>query len=140
GGDVVGLTRLAGVGKFRRYQWLREHLSPRGHFGHTHLWFTLDAAAWESMLEEDRHLRPEQAGRACAGATPAGEIADGAPAVFPELSRTEGLVLCVTARARIDLALFDDDGTVAIGPSDKPLRDQPLLRPRQQSSYPLPPP
>ena len=38
GDDVFDLNQLAGVGKFRQHLWLREHLSPRAHFGHTHLW------------------------------------------------------------------------------------------------------
>ena len=138
GDDVFELNHLAGVGKFRQHQWLREHTSPRAHFGHTHLWFTVDAATYDRMLEEDRHLRAgEDVAGVCAGAVPAGAIADGAPAVLPELGRTEGLILCVTAPARLDLGLFGDEGTIAVGPAGQPLRDQPLVRPGQQSWYRL---
>ncbi|PYQ54107.1 MAG: hypothetical protein DMF78_07260 [Acidobacteria bacterium] len=107
GDNVFELNHLAGVGKFRQHQWLREHASPRAHFGHTHLWFRLDAAT------------------------------DGAPAVFPELGRTDGIVLCLTAPTRLDLGLFGDEGTIVLGAADQPLRDQPLVRPGQQSWYRL---
>jgi len=138
GENVFDLNRLAGVGKFGQHRWLREHASPRAHFGHTYLWFTVSPALWERLLEEDRHLRPSPLDPAlCAGAVAAGTIADGAPAVFPELSRTEGLALCLTVvgPGHVDIGLFDDEGTVAIGPGGQPLRDQPLLRPGQQSWY-----
>ncbi len=138
GENVFDLNRLAGVGKFAQHRWLREHASPRGHFGHTYLWFTVDPALWERLLDEDRHLRPSPAdAQLCQGAEPAGSLADGAPALLPELSRTEGLVLCLTVAGpgRVDLALVGDEGTAAIGPGGEPLRDQPLLRPRQQAWY-----
>jgi hypothetical protein len=137
GDNVFELNRLAGVGKYRQHAWLREHASPRAQFGHTYLWFTLSAADYDRMLEEDRRLRPDPG--ACAGAAAAGAITSGEPAVFPDLSRTEGLVLCLTTPARSDIGLFDDDGMIAIGPADQPLRDQPLVRPGQQSWYRLDP-
>lgn len=140
GDNVFDLNRLAGVGKFRQHLWLREHVSPRAHFGHTYLWFVIDPATYERMLDEDRHLRPSAADLGlCAGAEAAGSLVDGGPAMLPELSRTEGLVLCVTAPGRIDLGLIGDEGTIALGPAAEALRDQPLLRPGQESWYRLEP-
>ena len=140
GDDVFDLNQLAGVGKFRQHLWLREHLSPRAHFGHTYLWFTVDAALYERLLDEDRHLRtgPDEA-RLCEGATPSAPVADGAWAAIPELARTEALMLCVAVPARADLGLFADEGTIVLGPAREPLRDQPLMRPGQQSWYRLEP-
>jgi dolichyl-phosphate-mannose-protein mannosyltransferase len=140
GDNVFDLNRLAGVGKFRQHLWLREHVSPRAHFGHTYLWFVVDPSTYDRMMEEDRHLRPSDAATGlCAEAAPAGAIADGGPAVMPELSRTQGLVLCVTASDRVDLGLRGDEGTIAVGPAGEPLRDQPLLRPGQETWYRLDP-
>jgi hypothetical protein len=138
GDDVFELNRLAGVGKVHQHEWLRGHATPRAHFGHTYLWFAVDEATYDRLLEEDRHLRagPEDTGP-CAGTLPAGTISDGTPAVFPPLSRTAGLVLCVTAPARMDVGLFDDEGTIVVGPAGQPLRDQPLVRAGQQSWYRL---
>jgi hypothetical protein len=138
GENVFDLNALAGVGKFRQHEWLRAHTSPRAHFGHTYLWVSLDPVTYERMVEEDRHLRPSAVDRQlCEGAAPAGALFDGAPAVLPDLDRTEGLVLCVTTPARLDLGLFGDEGTVVIGPGGQRLRDQPLLRPGQQTWYRL---
>jgi hypothetical protein len=136
GENVFDLNRLAGVGKFRQHLWLREHASPRAHFGHTYLWFTVTPALWERLLDEDRHLRPSSLdAQLCDGAAAAGPVVDGGTLVVPELSRTEGLVLCLTVAGpgHTDLALLGDEGTVAIGPGSEALRDQPLLRPGQQS-------
>jgi hypothetical protein len=133
---VFDLNYLAGVGRFRQHQWLRDHVSPRAHFGHTHLWLSIDPATYERLLEESRHLRPTAIdARLCAGATPEGPIVDGAAVSLPELGRTEGLILCVTTPARVDLGLMAEAGAVQLGPAGQPLRDQPGLGAGQQSWY-----
>src|SRR5262249_40125983 len=112
--------------------------SPRAHFGHTYLWFTVSPALWERLLDEDRHLRPTALdAQLCDGAAAPGPVVDGGTAVLPELSRTEGLVLCLTVAGPRpgDVARVGEEGTVAIGASGQPLRDQPLLRPGQQSWF-----
>ena len=71
GENVFDLNYLAGVGRFRQHQWLREHVSPRAHLGHTYLWLSIDPATYERLLDESRHLRPSAVdARLCAGATP----------------------------------------------------------------------
>jgi hypothetical protein len=137
---VFGLNVLAGVGKFRQHLWLREHVSPLAHLGDTYLWFHIDPATYERMLEEDRHLRPSAVdARLCEGAVPAGPIADGAPLVLPDLGRTEGRVLCLTAGARVDVGLIADQGSAVLGPGGQRLRDQPMLSEGEQAWYRLEP-
>jgi hypothetical protein len=140
GDNVLGLNVLAGVGKFRQHLWLREHVPPVAHLGHTYLRFHIDPATYERMLEEDRHLRPSAVdGRLCEGAVSAGPIVDGAPLVLPDFGRTQGMVLCLTARSRADVGLLADQGSAVIGPAAPPLRDQPLLREGDQAWYRLAP-
>jgi len=136
GENVFDLNYLAGVGRFRQHQWLREHVSPRAHFGHTHLWLSIDPPTYERLLEESRHLRPSAIdARLCAGAVPEVPIVDGAAASLPELGRTEGLILCVTTPVRIDLGLVAEAGSVQLGPAGQPLREQPALAAGQQAWY-----
>jgi hypothetical protein len=140
GDNIFGLNAAAGVGKFRQHLWLREHVPPRAHFGHTYLWFHLDPATYERMLEEDRHLRPSALqARLCETATAAGALGDGAPLELPDLGRTEGRLLCLTAAAPADVALIAGEGSVVVGPAAERLRDQPQLSAGQQSWYRLEP-
>jgi hypothetical protein len=140
GDNVFGLNILAGVGKFRQHLWLREHVSPVAHLGHTYLYFHVDPVTYGRMLQEDRHLRPADVDtRLCQGAIPAGPVVDGAPLVLPELGRTEGQVLCLTAGSRLDVGLIGDEGSVVVGPARERLRDQPLLSEGEQSWYRLEP-
>ena len=140
GDNVFGLNTAAGVGKFGQHRWLRENVRPLAHFGHTYLWFHLAPATYERMLEEDRHLRPSALEmRLCESATAAGALSDGAPLALPDLGRTEGRLLCLTAVARADVALIADQGSVVVGPAAERLRDQPQLGAGQQSWYRLEP-
>jgi len=136
GENVFDLNYLAGVGRFRQHQWLRDHASPRAHLGHTHLLFSIDPATYERLLEESRHLRPSaEDTRRCADATPAGPLVDGAVVSLPDLGRTEGLILCVTTPSRLDLGLIAEAGSIVLGPAGQPLREQPGLGAGQQSWY-----
>ena len=136
GENVFELNYLAGVGRFRQHQWLREHVSPRAHLGHTYLWFSIDPATYERMIEESRHLRPSDVdAQLCAGAAPAGPLVEGGAASLPDRGRTEGLMLCVTTPTRIDLGLIAEAGSVVLGPAGQPLREQSELRAGQQSWY-----
>lgn len=140
GDNVLSANALAGVGKFGQHRWLRDNVPPRAHFGHTYLWVRLDPATFERMMDEDRRLTPlAEDARRCEQASPGGTLRDGAPAELPSLGRTEALLLCVTTPGPLDLGLLGDQGTVVIGPARERLRDQPLLRPGQQSWYRLGP-
>jgi hypothetical protein len=140
GENVFDLNYLAGVGRFRQHQWLREHASPRAHLGHTYLWFSIDPATYERLLDASRHLRPSAVdARLCAGATPAGPLVDGGAASLPDLGRTEGLILCVTTPSRLDLGLIAEAGSVVLGPGGQPLREQSQLGAGQQAWYRLEP-
>jgi len=140
GENVFDLNYLAGVGRFRQHQWLREHVSPRAHLGHTFLWLSIDPATYERLLEESRHLRPSAVdARLCTGAAPLGPLVDGGAASLPDLGRTEGLILCLTTPSRIDLGLIAEAGSVVLGPGSQPLREQSQLGPGQQAWYRLEP-
>jgi hypothetical protein len=140
GDNVLGLNAAAGVGKFRQHLWLREHVAPRAQFGHTYLWFHIDPATYERMMEEDRHLRPSpRESRLCETATAGGAIAEGAPLDIPDVGRTEGRLLCLTAAAPADIALVAEAGSVVIGPAAERLRDQPQLSAGQQAWFRLSP-
>jgi hypothetical protein len=140
GENVFDLNYLAGVGRFRQHLWLREHASPRAHFGHTYLWFSIDPATYARLIAESRHLRPSAVdARLCTGATPAGPIVDGEAVSLPDLGRTEGLILCLTASSRSDVGLLADRGSVVLGPAREPLREQSQLGPGQQAWYRLEP-
>ncbi len=54
GHDTIDLNQLAGIWDFERYRWVREHLRPVGHLGHTYLLYEVDDATWRRFLEEDR--------------------------------------------------------------------------------------
>ncbi len=140
GDNVFSLNVLAGVGKFRQHLWLRENVPPLAHLGHTYLWLHVDPATYERMLEEDRHLRPAAVdARLCEGAAAVGPIADGAPLALPDLGRTEGLVLCLTAGSRVDVGLMVDQGSAVLGPGGQRLRDQAQLGEGEESWYRLDP-
>src|SRR6185503_15041172 len=53
GHNTFSLNALAGVWDFEQHRWLREHASPRGHFGHTYLWFQVDDELYSRFLQED---------------------------------------------------------------------------------------
>jgi hypothetical protein len=64
---------------------------------------------------------------------------DGEAVSLPDLGRTEGLILCLTASSRSDVGLLADRGSVVLGPAREPLREQSQLGPGQQAWYRLEP-
>ena len=121
--------------RFRQHQWLREHVSPRAHLGHTYLWFSIDPATYERLIEESR---PPPAVRDRRAAVRGGDACrvrswTARPPPLPDLGRTEGLILCVTTPSRIDLGLIAEAGSVVLGPGGQPLREQSAARRRASS-------
>jgi 4-amino-4-deoxy-L-arabinose transferase-like glycosyltransferase len=66
GRNVIDLNLVAGVGDFEPYRWLREHLRPDGHLGHTWLWYWIDGETYNRFLYDARRHTPDPfAGTVC---------------------------------------------------------------------------
>ena len=66
GRNVIDLNLVAGVGDFEQYRWLREHLRPGGHLGHTWLWYWIDDDTFNRFLYDARRRAPDPfAGTVC---------------------------------------------------------------------------
>jgi hypothetical protein len=61
GDNVFSLNVVAGAYNFEQHRWLREHLDPKDHLGHTYVWFWVDQAAYERFMSETRRLSPSPA-------------------------------------------------------------------------------
>jgi 4-amino-4-deoxy-L-arabinose transferase-like glycosyltransferase len=59
GHNTLDLNAVAGVFDFEQHRWLREHMVPGGHFGHTYLWYEVGNDAFDRFLDDARRLRPE---------------------------------------------------------------------------------
>jgi Dolichyl-phosphate-mannose-protein mannosyltransferase len=137
--NVIGVNALTGVATDRPHRWLREHVEPLGHFRHSYLWFDVDAATYERLLEEDRHLTasPEDAA-ACAGGQ--GHSVD--PATwkhFPRQKGTRAWRVCFEAGARVDVGLIDKGGGLNLGRREWKLRDWDRFRAGEEAWYRLDP-
>jgi hypothetical protein len=70
GTNVLSVNVLTGVkGGFQRHRWLREHVEPRRHLGHTYVWFELDDALYECYRK--RSLECPEAAATRSAARPA---------------------------------------------------------------------
>ncbi|HEU0107520.1 MAG TPA: glycosyltransferase family 39 protein [Vicinamibacteria bacterium] len=66
GRNVIDLNLVAGVGDFEQYRWVREHLRPDGHLGHTWLWYWIDDDTFNRFLYDARRRTPDPfAGTVC---------------------------------------------------------------------------
>jgi 4-amino-4-deoxy-L-arabinose transferase-like glycosyltransferase len=54
GRNVIDLNLVAGVGDFEQHRWLREHVGPDGHLGHTWLWYWIDDDTFNRFLYDVR--------------------------------------------------------------------------------------
>jgi hypothetical protein len=139
--NVMGLNSLAGGGSLRQFRYLREHLNPGGHFGHTYLWFDVDAAFYERMLDEDRRLRarPED-GPPCAPASTLGPLDVTQVGRFPETDEpSPAWVVCVSTQQPVDLGFFAEQGTPMLGKPEWLVREWDRLRPGEAAWYRLDP-
>lgn len=137
--NVMSVNSVDGVASDRAHRFVRANLEPAGHFRHTYLWFDVDAAFYERLLEEDRHLRsrPEDAA-ACA--SPEGHVVDVATwKHFPRLAGTRAWRVCLQAEARADVGLIDKGGGLNLGRLDWKLRDWDRFRAGEEAWYRLDP-
>ena len=59
GRNVIGLNALTGVFGLEQHRWVREHLAPGGHLGHTYLWYVVDNDTYNRFLYDTRRLVPD---------------------------------------------------------------------------------
>ncbi len=141
GVNVIGLNVWAGAGQARQHAWLRAHVRPEGHFRHTVLWTTIDAATYERFLEEDRRLVPDPADAAtCAEERTLGPFTAEGAAAFPASNEpSPAWVVCVSTPARVDLGFFVERGGPLFGRPAWLPREWDRLRPGEQAWYRLEP-
>ena len=61
GDNVFSLNVVAGAYNFEQHRWLREHVDPKGHLGHTYVWFRIEQPVFEQFMTEARRLVPSPA-------------------------------------------------------------------------------
>jgi len=120
GSNVFGLNTVAGTFNFEQHRWLREHAEPRGHFGHTYLWFEVDDALYDRFLDEARHLESHDAARSVCGPDLAyAPLRRGAWLPFKTVGDPEpghAWVACVSAPDGADFGMRAMSGRVFMGP------------------------
>src|SRR6185295_3151303 len=120
GTNVFSLNAVAGTFDFEQHRWLREHASPRDHFGHTYLRFEVEDALYDNFLESSRRLESREGDRAvCAPDLPYAELPRRSHLPFrlsgpPEPGRV--WIACVSAPDGADFGLRAMDGRIRFGP------------------------
>jgi 4-amino-4-deoxy-L-arabinose transferase-like glycosyltransferase len=120
GHNTIDLNLLAGLWDFERFRWVRAHLTPAGHFGHTYLWYDVDNTAFDEFLEASRRLEPGAVDAQLCPETLALRRVEAAERLPLALDRNpeagQAFLLCVENRKPLDLALKVRDGLVGFGP------------------------
>jgi hypothetical protein len=119
GHNTLGLNQVAGVFDFERHRWVRENLSPGGHFEHTYLWYDVSGPTFDRFLDETRTLRTEAwTAAACPAETPVEHYGPGERLPFTTTTPPragDGLVVCAQTRRRADFGLRVGKGLVRFG-------------------------
>ena len=119
GRNVIGLNALTGVFGFERYRWVREHLEPGGHLGHTYLWYLVDGETFNRFLYDTRRLVPEAfAPTVCPDSLEYTVQPNGTevPFVLRRMPRpNETSVGCVVARRDTDVGFKVTRGAAEVG-------------------------
>lgn len=118
GHNTIDLNALAGVWDFEQHRWLREHADPRGHFGHTYLWFRIDYPTFERFLNEARRFTPGRLGEEfCAGQALAPLRPEGRRGflVSEDPARNTSWIVCVSADRGTDLEMRAAKGAIYFG-------------------------
>jgi 4-amino-4-deoxy-L-arabinose transferase-like glycosyltransferase len=119
GRNVLGLNALAGVFGFEQHRWVREHLEPGGHLGHTYLWYLVDDDTFNRFLYETRRLEPDPfAASVCPDSLEYTLQRSGSEAPFalhrmPRPDETS--VACVIARRDTDVGFRVTKGSADVG-------------------------
>jgi hypothetical protein len=119
GHNTLGLNQVAGVFDLERHRWVRENLSPGGHFDHTYLWYDVDGATFDRFLDQARKLRTEAwTAAACPAETAVEHYGPGERLPFSTTSPPRaggGSVVCVETRRGADFGLRVGKGLVRFG-------------------------
>ncbi|HEY3121758.1 MAG TPA: hypothetical protein VGL15_14125, partial [Vicinamibacteria bacterium] len=119
GHNTIDLNLLAGLWDEGRFRWVREHLTPAGHFGHTYLWYDVDNVTFDEFLDASRRLDSGAVDEQLCPETMALMRVEAAERMPLTLDRNpqagQAFVLCVENRKPLDLALKVRDGRVGFG-------------------------
>lgn len=119
GHNTLSVNVLAGIRDLERHRWVREHLTPLGHLGHTYVTYDASDEEFERLLAEARRLEPlPAASTECRGAD-FQRLRPGGALEFSiegraDLSRM--WLACVSVTKPVDFALRAEDGLVRLGP------------------------
>lgn len=123
GHNTLDLNVVAGVFDFERHRWLREHMAPGGHFGHTYLWYQVGNDAFDRFLDDTRRLRPEPwVTTPCPPDLPLEHQPPGARVGFTLHTQPragDGWSVCVETRRGVDFGFRLRKGIVRFGRMDK---------------------
>jgi hypothetical protein len=138
GVNVIGLNRLAGAVRFAQHRWLRERAQPFAQFRHTYLLFSLDDAAFQRLLDEDRRLGALLDGDpTCAPEATTAPVPLAAFAGFPAAG--QAWLACFANAAPVDLVLRVKRGGPAVGGLEALPRDWERLQPGDEAWFRLSP-
>ena len=132
GRNVIDLNALTGVFDFEQHRWVREHLDPGGHLGHTYLWYVVDNDTFNRFLYDTRRLLPDPfASTVCPDSLEYALQPNGSevPFVRRRMPRPdETSVACVVARRDTDVGFRVTKGSADVGVLVAPgqCRAQPL--------------
>ena len=119
GRNVIGLNALTGVFDFEQHRWVREHLEPGGHLGHTYLWYLVDDDTFNRFLYDTRRLFPDPfAATVCPDSLDYTVQPNGSevPFVLRRMPRPdETSVACVVARRDTDVGFRVTKGSADVG-------------------------
>jgi hypothetical protein len=118
GHNTIDLNAPAGVWDFEQHRWLREHADPRGHFGHTYLWFRIDYPTFDRFLSEARRFGSSRLGQElCEGQAFAPLRPDTSRplSVSEEPARNTSWIACVNATRGTDFEMRARKGAVYVG-------------------------
>ena len=116
-------TLTTGTG-FQRHRWLRTHVEPLEHLGHTHFVFDMNAALFERLLHEDRRL---EAARRPVGACPDVETMAAWPVEGLKAGGEDDVgeeALCVFTDRPSDVLLRVERGAVQAGECASPAENR----------------
>jgi hypothetical protein len=141
---TLDVNAVAGVWDFEQHRWVREHLRPQAHVGHTHLAYEVDNETFGRYMQEARLLTGGQVpAGVCPADLPRDSHAIGARvplAVHRPPAAGDGWAVCVTAPRGGDFGLRVSDGYAWLGAfsAEGPCTPQ-LLAPGQVAWYRLEP-
>lgn len=147
GVNVIPVNVLAGVVDFERHRFVREHLAPREHIGHTHLVYEASREAFDAFLNARRRVAPDEGALAICGVddavvratlTPEGPLNGSLPfrrSSNPQLVRN--WLVCLDASDGADVSFDLFEGRAQFGRYASGTCRNEWLAPGQQSWYRL---